>query len=131
MSDIKQLNKILHIDDDSDIRTIVKMSLESLGGYEVISCNSCDTALKELEMQIPDFILIDVMMPEVDGPETLNTIRKQDKFKNIPVAFMTAKIMDSEIERLRQRDINGIIKKPFDPSELCAQIQKIWDEYHS
>jgi len=128
MSDTKKLNKILHIDDDNDIRAIAKMSLETLGGYEVISCNSCNSALKELENHTPDFILIDVMMPEIDGPETLEIIRKQDKFKDIPVVFMTAKIMDSEIERLRQRDINGIIKKPFDPSELCSQIQKIWDE---
>ena len=92
------------------------------------SCHSCESALKELESLTPDFILIDVMMPEIDGPETLDIIRKQDKFKDIPVAFMTAKIMDSEIERLRQKNINGIIKKPFDPSELCTQIQKIWDK---
>ena len=131
MTDTKKLQKILHIDDDTDIRAIAKMSLETLGGYEVISCHSCDAALKELETHTPDFILIDVMMPEIDGPETLDIIRKQEKFRNIPVAFMTAKIMDSEIERLRQRDINGIIKKPFNPTDLCSDIQKFWDEAHS
>jgi CheY-like chemotaxis protein len=125
------LKKILHIDDDADIRTITKMSLETIGGYDVISCHSCKAALPELENYTPDFVLIDVMMPEIDGPETLDILRKQEKLKQTPIAFMTAKIMDSEIERLNKRDINGIIKKPFDPSDLCLQVQKIWDDHCS
>ena len=116
---------ILHIDDDDDIRTIAKMSLESIGGYNVISCNGYQQAIEKLEEQTPDFILVDVMMPDLDGPQTLNLLRQNYNMKGVPVAFMTAKIMDSEIQKLENLQINGVIKNPFEPIDLCNQIQEI------
>lgn len=116
---------ILHIDDDDDIRTIAQMSLESIGGYNVVSCNGYHEAAEKLTEHTPDFILVDVMMPDVDGPETLRLLRKNHNMEGVPVAFMTAKIMDSEIQKLKDLQINGIIKKPFEPMDLCNQIQEM------
>ena len=67
---------ILHIDDDRDIREITKISLENLGNYDVISCSNCAEALNELAKKIPDLILIDMVMPDIDGLETLSEIKK-------------------------------------------------------
>lgn len=119
------LNTILHIDDDDDIRSIAAMSLETLGGFDVISCNGYESAREALKNNKPDFIIIDVMMPNIDGPETLKRLREEDLTSDAPVAFMTAKIMESELQRLEQLNINGIIKKPFDPSTICDEIREI------
>jgi len=124
----KSLQTIMHIDDDEDIRMIAKMSLEALGGYSVISCDGYTQAAEALQDTIPDFILIDVMMPDIDGPETLKKLRQDHNLTDTHVAFMTAKIMDSEIKKLEDLGVNGIIKKPFDPNDLCTKIQKMWEQ---
>ncbi len=120
-----ELRRILHIEDDPSIQAVTK-PLEAIGGYEVLSCSSGAQALEEVEAFAPDFILLDVMMPGMDGPQTLLRLRERIDLERIPVTFMTAKVQPSEIEHLRKLGARDVIVKPFDPMLLAEQIRSIW-----
>lgn len=121
------LNKILYAEDDEDIREIVTLALETFGDFEVISCSSGKEALENVKIFEPDLILLDVMMPGLDGPTVLKKIRGMPKTKSIPVVFMTAKVMEKEIQRFKDLGAQEVIIKPFDPRKLSVQILEIWD----
>lgn len=121
-----ELRRILHIEDDPSIQAVTKLALEAIGGYEVLSCSSGSQALEEVERFAPDFILLDVMMPGMDGPETLARLRERIDLQRIPVTFMTAKVQPGEIEHLRKLGARDVIIKPFDPMRLPEQIRSIW-----
>lgn len=116
----------MHIDDEPDLREIVAMTLEMLGGYSVRSCGSGSEGIAAARAAQPDLILVDVMMPGLDGPATLAALQADPRTRDIPVAFMTAKVMPSEIARLHGLGACAVIPKPFDPSELCGRLQEIW-----
>ncbi|MDP3815592.1 response regulator [Pseudomonas sp.] len=125
-----ELRRILHVEDDPSIQAVARVALEVVGGFSVLSCMSGQEALDQVQGFAPDFILLDVMMPGMDGPQTLEKLRELVDIGEIPVAFMTAKVQPSEIELYRRLGARDVIVKPFDPMQLAAQIRAIWDQRH-
>lgn len=123
-----QLNKILYVEDQLDIQMIAAVALESINSYQVKVCSSGEEALEIIEGFQPDLLLLDVMMPGMDGPQTLDAIREMDSYKSIPAIFMTAKVLPDEITALMELGALGVISKPFDPVLLGGEIQSIWDQ---
>lgn len=123
---MNELRRILYVEDEPDIREITRLALELMGGYEVQVCASGREALQQLQDFMPDFILLDVMMPDMDGPATLAAIRAMPGMQTVPVAFMTAKAQPAEIVQLQALGAKGVIVKPFDPITLAAQVRVLW-----
>ncbi|MBN9395843.1 MAG: response regulator [Candidatus Melainabacteria bacterium] len=117
--------RVLIIDDEEDTRSIASMSLSILGGLEVIEAENGQEGIKKASVERPDVILLDMMMPIMDGPSTLEALRTNVATANIPVIFLTAKAMTSEIERLRRMGAKGVLTKPFDPTTLANQMKAI------
>jgi len=125
-----ELKRILHVEDDRSIQAVAKVALEAVGGFQVLSCASGQEALDQVQGFAPDFILLDVMMPGMDGPATLSKLRELVDIEQVPVAFMTAKVQPQEIEQYRQLGAREVIVKPFDPMTLAAQVRSIWSRVH-
>jgi two-component system, OmpR family, response regulator len=123
----KSLQKVLIVDDEPDINMIAKISLESFGKYDVETCSSGVDALEVLTWFKPDMILLDVMMPYMDGEETIRRIKQNPKTAYIPVVFVTAKIFKNDMTRYKDLGALDVIPKPFDPIALPKQIRQIWD----
>lgn len=125
-----KLNKILYAEDEADIREIAILALENIGQLETASCES-GVQVIDLAMSFqPQLILLDVMMPDMDGPSTLEALKKHDTLNNIPVVFLTAKILPDEIERFKSLGAVDVITKPFDPMTLADQIRDIWTDFN-
>ena len=122
------LKRILHIEDDPSIQAVAKVALEAVGGFTVLSCSSGQDALDQVQGFAPDFILLDVMMPGMDGPQTLEQLGKVIDITQIPVAFMTAKVQPNEIEHYRSLGARDVIIKPFDPMQLATKVRAIWSQ---
>ena len=122
-----KLERILHVDDDEDIRTLTKMALELVGKYEVEQYPSGEAALEHTEDITAQLFLLDYMMPGMSGEELLRNLRDVPGFAHIPAVFMTAKSEGDFAERLTDLGAVAVIAKPFEISELSAQIAKIWD----
>jgi CheY-like chemotaxis protein len=120
------LRRILFVEDDPDIQTVAKMALETLGGFTVLACNSGVEALDEVHAFAPDLVLLDVMMPGMDGPTTLTALRGLPAGRNVPVVFMTAKVQILEVARYRALGAAEVIAKPFDPLDLSNRVRAIW-----
>jgi CheY-like chemotaxis protein len=114
--------KVLIIDDDPDIRLIVRVSL-SRHGFTVAEAASGPDGLRAARDDRPDVIVLDVMMPEMDGPATLRALLADPAVAGIPVVFLTAKAMRSEVDRLRALGAAGVLLKPFDPLSLAAELE--------
>lgn len=117
--------RALIIDDEEDTREIAKMSLSLLGGFDVIDADSGKLGIELAQTNKPDVILLDMMMPFMDGPATLEALHENDATRDIPVIFLTAKAMTSEIEKLRRMGARGVLTKPFDPTTLAIQVKDI------
>ena len=115
--------KILIIDDEADIRRIAHLALGRVGAMEVLEATSGVEGLRKAEDNHPDAILLDVMMPGLDGPSTLAALRSNPATADIPVIFLTAKAMVSELTRLRSLGAAGVLTKPFDPMTLAGQVR--------
>ena len=115
--------RILHVDDEPDIREVVGMSLGLSADFEVRSCASGTEAIVVAAEWSPLLILLDVMMPEVDGPTTLAMLRKNPATADIPVLFMTARAQTREVEHFISLGAQGVISKPFDPLTLAFQVR--------
>jgi two-component system, OmpR family, response regulator len=122
----KPLERILYVEDEDDIRTVAKMALEAVGGFSVFACSSGSEAVTTAPSAAPDLLLLDVMMPGMDGPATLRALRGIPATSATPVVFMTAKVQAAEIAQYRALGALDVIAKPFDPMQVSAQIQKIW-----
>lgn len=120
------LNKILYVEDEPDIQAIARIALENVGGFKLEICDSGQDAIKIAPDYLPDLILLDVMMPGMDGPTTLKELRKIDLLKNTPVMFMTAKVQPQEIQQFKSMGAIEVIAKPFDPMKLADTIKKAW-----
>ncbi|GIV93259.1 MULTISPECIES: response regulator [Chloroflexus] len=120
------LQKILFIEDDPDIQMVAQLALEAVGGYAVQICSSGAEALATAEQFAPDLILLDVMMPGMDGPTTLKELRKRPALANTPVIFMTARVQRHEVEQYLALGAVDVISKPFDPMTLSEQVAAIW-----
>ena len=120
--------KILYVDDDEDIRTIVRMSLSIDPDIEVRIAASGREGLDMLAAgPRPDVVILDVMMPGMDGPQVLDHIRATPELADVPVAFMTAKGRQADVQSYRDRGAQGVIVKPFDPMSLAADVRAILD----
>jgi two-component system OmpR family response regulator len=115
--------KVLLIEDEDDIRRIARLSLTRVGGMEVVDAASGIEGVRRAEEERPDAILLDVMMPGLDGPSTLAALRSNPNTAGIPVVFLTAKAMPTEMTRLRDLGARGVLTKPFDPLTLPAQLK--------
>ncbi len=119
-----QLSKILLVDDDENIRTIALLSLED--DYQVEIATSGQAALQHAMKSKPDLILLDVMMPGLDGKATFEKLQEIPELAKIPVVFMTAKVQIHEIDFYLKLGAAGVITKPFDPMTLAGDVQNIW-----
>ena len=117
---------ILHVDDEEDCLAITKIALETIGGLEVMQCNSGRRAIELAKARAPDLVLLDVMMAEIDGVETLQRLREIPGMDKIPVIFMTAKVMPEDVASLLDSGAESVIKKPFDATTVASDIIDIW-----
>ena len=117
--------KVLIIDDEDDIRSIAALSLGVLGGAEVVEADCGRDGIDKAALEKPDVILLDMMMPGMDGPSTLTALRENPNTTAIPVIFLTARAMTSEVEKLKKMGAKGILTKPFDPTSLATQVRTI------
>lgn len=124
---MSELQRILYVEDEPSIQSVAQLALEMVGGFEVKICSSGDEALREAEAFSPDIILLDVMMPGMDGPTTLSRLREIPSLAQVPMAFMTAKVQPQEIEELISLGALEVIAKPFDPMALADQVREIWN----
>lgn len=117
--------RVLIVDDEDDIRRIASLSLSRVGGMEVTDVASGAAAFASAMADPPDAVLLDVMMPILDGPGTLAALRANPKTSRIPIVFLTAKAMQPEIERLKALGAQGVLTKPFDPMTLPGLLRGI------
>lgn len=121
------LKKVMLVEDDGDIRTVAAMSLEMVGGLEVLACESGEAALAAFAGFEPQLVLLDVMMPGMNGPEVLTKLRTLPAGAQVPVAFMTAKVQPDERRALTALGVIEVIAKPFDPMTLPDQVKALWE----
>ncbi|HZQ10676.1 MAG TPA: response regulator [Anaerolineae bacterium] len=122
----KPLQNILLVEDDADIQAVGQLALEAVGGFDVQVCSSGQEALQRVDSYTPDLILLDVMMPGMDGLTTLEALRLKPRVLTTPVIFMTAKVQAHEITRYKELGALDVISKPFDPMTLSQTIYEIW-----
>jgi CheY-like chemotaxis protein len=123
-----KLNKVMHVEDDECIRIVTEMALSDIAGFEVLSCEGAESALKEVVAFAPDLILLDVMMPKMDGLETLAELKKIPSLTTTPIVFMTAKIQPSEKQIYIDAGAVGVIEKPFDPMTIGSTLNQLFIE---
>ena len=121
------LERILYVEDEDDIRTVAGMALRAVGGFEVLACSSGAEALEQAPHAGADLLLLDGMMPGMDGPSTLAALRRVPATAAIPVVFMTAKVQAVEVAHYRSLGALGVIAKPFDPMTLPDELRELWD----
>jgi two-component system OmpR family response regulator len=129
-STLKLLSRILMVEDEPDIQAVARMALVAIGGFEVEICSSGREALDRLASSVPDLVLMDVMMPGMDGPSALREMRSNPAMADVPVIFMTAKVQSHEIARYMEIGALGVIAKPFDPMTLASTVSSIWEKNH-
>lgn len=125
------LKKIMLVEDDPDIQIITRLSLEIGGGYEVRVCGSGAEAVQSARAYAPDLILIDVMMPGMDGIATMDALRELPEIAAIPMVFFTANAQRQLQQDLLLRGALGVIVKPIEPHELVEQIRMLWQRFAS
>jgi two-component system OmpR family response regulator len=130
MNNKKTLKSIMMVEDDMDIQAIAKLALETVGKFEVMACDSGFDALDNVESFNPDLILLDVMMPEMDGITTFKKLREIESSKSTPIIFMSAKVQNHEVNEYYQLGAMNVIAKPFDPMTLAEKITACWEDFN-
>jgi len=125
------LEEIMLVEDDPDIQLITRLSLEVSGGYRVCVCGSGEEAVRSAKEHMPDLILLDMMMPGMDGLATMEALRKLPGMSATPMVFFTANTQDRVRRDLLHRGALGVIIKPIEPNALVEQIRKLWQEFES
>ena len=123
------LSRILYVDDDPDLRAIAEISLRDLGGFAVALCGGGEEALQVAPKFAPQIILLDVMMPGMDGIETFKRLRMLPQMQDVPIVFASAKVQSHEVLAYQALGAAGVIPKPFDPLMLGEQARRIWQEH--
>lgn len=126
----KPLNRILLVEDESDIQTIANLALTAVGKFTVEICSSGKEAIEKAPSFNPDLILLDVMMPEMDGITTMESLRQIPQLVDTPIIFMTAKTQQSEIDNYKELGALDVISKPFDPITLSQTVKNIWEKHY-
>lgn len=116
--------RILLVDDDDMLREVAEACLQLLD-WEVFTANSGAQALKVVDERKPDALVLDVMMPEMDGPGVLAVLRSKPETSRLPVIFLTAKGRPAEQDRLRGLGVCGVLAKPFEPLLLASQVAEL------
>lgn len=116
---------ILLVDDDPDIRMIAELALSRIGGFRVAVAESGVEALARLEREVPDLLMLDLMMPGIDGLGTLAALRRRPALATLPVIFMTARVQSENLDKFREAGATGCIQKPFDPLLLADEVKAI------
>lgn len=119
------IRKVMMVDDEPHIRRIGELSLRGVGKWQVVLAGSGKEAVELARREQPDVILLDVMMPGMDGPATLAELRDSNDTAAIPVIFLTAKAQRHEVERYRMLGAAGVLTKPFDPMTLPDEVRTI------
>jgi CheY-like chemotaxis protein len=119
--------KILVVDDDNDILTVAECALAIDGSVTAKCLSTGKNIIKEIESFNPDVVLLDVMMPELDGLAVLKIIRETESIKATPVILFTAKSVQNDAEFYKAKGAQGIIPKPFNPISLAAEVKQIWE----
>ena len=127
---MKDLQRVLYVEDDPDIQAVARVALEVVGRLTVKICSSGEDALRDIAAFAPDMVLLDVMMPGMDGPGTLAALRALPQWKDIPVAFMTAKVQPNEMAHYKSLGALDVVPKPFNPMTLADQLRAIWGQRH-
>jgi CheY-like chemotaxis protein len=117
-----QPKRILIVDDEEHIREIATVSLELTGHWEIATAGSGAEAIRVAQQLMPDAILLDVMMPEMDGPTTFQRLQEDPATKDIPVIFLTAKVQAADRRRFATLGVRSMIAKPFDPLRLAGEV---------
>jgi len=125
------LSHIACVDDDPDILLVASMALETVGGLRVTPFTGPRRALEGLSVIQPDLVLLDVMMPEMDGPAFLKTMLAQKELSHMPVIFMTARVQAAEVSHYTALGAVGVVAKPFDPMTLADQVRSIWQTWRT
>ncbi len=123
------LSHIMCVDDEEDILQVTRLSLETVGGYHVTPCKGGAGALEMARRIRPNLILLDVMMPGMDGPSTFRVLQTDPEVAAIPVVFMTAKVQSSEVANYIKLGAVGVVPKPFDPMTLPKQVEALWETF--
>lgn len=118
-----QVKSILIVEDNQAIRRVMEVSLAK--EFDVFTAESGEAGLIIAEAEEPDLILLDIRMPIMDGPETLERLRSNPGTEEIPVIFLTASIQTHELEQYKKMDVLGVIEKPFDPMKIAGQIRQM------
>jgi len=116
------MRRILIIDDEDDIREVAALSLESVAGWQVYTANSGAEGMRMAALELPDAILMDVMMPAMDGPTTFREMQKMPSIAGIPVILLTAKVQGVDQRRFAGLGVTAVLFKPFDPLTLAEQM---------
>lgn len=120
-----KIRRVMLVDDEPDIRKIGQMSLERVGRWETLLATSGKDAVELAQKERVDLILLDVMMPGMDGPTTYQKLRELPGLGEVPIVFLTAKVQQSEVERYLTLGAVGVLRKPFDPLTLPQEIRKL------
>lgn len=130
MSHTESLERVLYIEDEEDIRIVADIALKTIGGLDTRCCASGPEGLATLETFQAQLILLDVMMPGMDGPSVLSEIRNNEQYQNTPIVFITAKVQADEVDQLLSLGANAVISKPFEPMDMAQKLKDIWEDFH-
>ncbi|MGQ0655974.1 MAG: response regulator [Betaproteobacteria bacterium] len=122
----RALNRICYVEDDEDIQRIVRMSLERVGKMTVEVVSDSTRAVETIAAFKPDLVMLDWMMPVMDGPAVFRALREREETKGLPVVFITAKASQRELDELIALGAAGTVSKPFSPKDLPDQLRAIW-----
>ncbi|WP_445376315.1 response regulator [Niveispirillum fermenti] len=124
------LDRILYVEDEEMLRVVTNLALTRIGNFTVELCDSGTKAVDTAKRFRPDLIMLDVMMPGMDGPSTLRALQADPETTEIPVIFITAKVQPREIEAFRALGVIDVIAKPFEPMNLANQVRSLWNRHH-
>ena len=117
--------RVLIVDDEDDIREVAQLSLEMMAGWQVLAASSGEEGIELAERERPDAILLDVMMPEMDGPTTYQRLQENPATSGIPVVLLTAKVQAADHRRFSALGVAGVLSKPFDPMQLASDVARV------
>lgn len=124
---MSELKRILYVEDEPDIRAVAELALSAVGGFELCTCDCGEQAVREAVAFAPQLMILDVMMPGMDGPSTLRALRELPEMAGVPAIFMTAKVQPDEVKQLLALGALEVIPKPFDPMTLAQRVTTVWE----
>lgn len=127
---MKPLERILHAEDDVDIQFLLELSFETRPEFVYHCCDNGEVLLSQVHDFQPDLIVLDMMMPRLNGLETLDKLKEDSRTRDIPVIFLTAKIQPEEVSHYQKRGAFAILFKPIELTSLPDQLKALWQSYH-